>query len=166
MSTRLPRTPSYRRHKAIGQSVVTLGGPDVYLGPYGIKASEVAYDRAVAEWLVNGRRHVSDLEISVAELVARYVRHVEGYYRSNEPRIIRLALRPSRILYGTTPARDIGPLAIKVVRRVHVSASEVDSVRGSQCRQGGQCSCRLTPLQHCLRSGSSSSPSSRVRVRM
>jgi len=28
------RTPSYRRHKATGQSVVTLNGKDVYLGKY------------------------------------------------------------------------------------------------------------------------------------
>jgi hypothetical protein len=34
------RSPSYRKHKASGQAVVTIGGRDVYLGPYGTKASK------------------------------------------------------------------------------------------------------------------------------
>jgi hypothetical protein len=37
--------PSYRRHKASGQAVVTLGGQDVYLGPHGTAASKREYVR-------------------------------------------------------------------------------------------------------------------------
>jgi hypothetical protein len=34
------RIPSYRRHKASGQAVVTLAGRDIYLGAYGSAASK------------------------------------------------------------------------------------------------------------------------------
>ena len=50
------RNPSYRRHKASGQAVVTLGGQDVYLGPHGTAASKREYDRVVGEWLARGRQ--------------------------------------------------------------------------------------------------------------
>ncbi|QDT67867.1 hypothetical protein MalM25_07750 [Planctomycetes bacterium MalM25] len=47
--------PSYRKHRASGQAVVTLSGADHYLGKHGTKSSRTLYDRLVAEWLVNGR---------------------------------------------------------------------------------------------------------------
>jgi hypothetical protein len=46
--------PSYRRHKASGRAIVTLGGRVVYLGVY--RTARAAYDRVVAEWLTAGRR--------------------------------------------------------------------------------------------------------------
>ncbi len=36
--------PNYSKHKAAGQAVVGLSGKDVYLGPYGTKASKLEYD--------------------------------------------------------------------------------------------------------------------------
>ena len=45
--------PSYRRHRASGQAVVTLNGVDHYLGPYGTEASKAEYDRVTSEWLVS-----------------------------------------------------------------------------------------------------------------
>ena len=48
--------PSYRKHRANGQAVVTLSGADHYLGKYGTKASRTLYDRLVAEWLASGRQ--------------------------------------------------------------------------------------------------------------
>jgi hypothetical protein len=48
-------TPKYRRHKSSQQAVVTLSGQDVYLGPFGSAVSKREYDRAVAEWLSQGR---------------------------------------------------------------------------------------------------------------
>ena len=50
------QNPSYRKHRASGQAIVTIGGRDIYLGPYGTKASKAEYDRIVSEWLANGRR--------------------------------------------------------------------------------------------------------------
>ena len=43
--------PQYRKHRASGQAIVSIGGQDVYLGPYGTKASKVEYDRLIGEWL-------------------------------------------------------------------------------------------------------------------
>lgn len=47
--------PKYRKHRASGQAVVTLGGRDFYLGPHGTKASRREYDRLIAEYLASGR---------------------------------------------------------------------------------------------------------------
>ena len=43
-----PSIPKYRRRRASGQAVVTLGGKDHYLGPHGSKASQREYDRRMA----------------------------------------------------------------------------------------------------------------------
>ena len=47
--------PKYRKHRASGQAVVTLGGRDVYLGTHGTKARKAEYDRLVGEWLAADR---------------------------------------------------------------------------------------------------------------
>lgn len=39
--------PKYRKHRASGQAEVNLSGKDFYLGPYGTKASRLAYDRLI-----------------------------------------------------------------------------------------------------------------------
>jgi len=65
--------PKYRRHRASGQAVVTLGGQDFYLGPHGTKSSKAEYDRLVGQWLAAGRRLPRPAEsspITVAELAA------------------------------------------------------------------------------------------------
>ncbi len=55
-------------------------------------------------------------------MLLAYLRHAESYYVKNgkatrETTNIQLALRPVRRLYGHTPARDFGPLALKAVRQ-------------------------------------------------
>ncbi len=120
------RLPSYRRHRASGQAVVTLNGRDHYLGPHGTKSSYDLYDRLIAEWLANGRQH-ADCEpqaptLTVEELIHAYWKHAEGYYRradgtpSSELDNYRQALRLLRRLYGKTDAADFGPRALKAVR--------------------------------------------------
>src|SRR5262245_36288688 len=78
--------PSYRKHKASGQAVVTLNGHDEYLGPYGTKASKNLYDRLVAEWLASGRGRAPQTGngLSVAEAMAAYLRHAKSYYVKND----------------------------------------------------------------------------------
>ena len=77
--------PSYRRHKATGQAVVTLAGKDVYLGKHGTKDSKAEYGRIVAEWLANGRRLPdADAALSVAELILAFWPHVETHYRRSD----------------------------------------------------------------------------------
>jgi len=43
------RAPSYRRHKPIGQAVVTIGGHDIYLGRFNSPASRDDYNRLIVE---------------------------------------------------------------------------------------------------------------------
>ncbi len=49
------KVPKYRKHRASGQAIVTLGGIDHYLGPHGTKASKTLYDRLIAEYLASNR---------------------------------------------------------------------------------------------------------------
>ncbi len=51
--------PSYRRHNASSQAVVTLNGVNFYLGPWNILQSRAEYDRVTSEWLSRGRRSPS-----------------------------------------------------------------------------------------------------------
>ncbi len=106
---------------------MTLDGRDLYLGKYGTPESRAEYDRLLAEWLTNGRRlpgrtSESGPDRTVNEMALAYLEHVDSYYVKNgkptsEPKNIRLAIRPLRRLYGHTPARDFGPLALKAVRQ-------------------------------------------------
>jgi integrase len=111
---------------------VTLGDRDFYLGQYGSLASRAEYDRLVAEWLANGRRPPlpagpGGSDLTVNELALAFLRWAEGYYRkggkvTSEISNIKTAIRPLRKRYGHTPARDFGPLALKVVREELIKA--------------------------------------------
>src|SRR5215216_3908746 len=125
-SPRRRRPPSYRHHKATGQAVVTLNGKDFYLGVHGTPASKQKYDRLIAEWYANGRQVMpkagSAGSLTVNEVVAGFWLHAEAYYRApdgqptGELDNYRLALLPLVKLYGSTPAAEFGPLALKAVR--------------------------------------------------
>ncbi len=118
------RIPSYQKHRASGQAVVSLNGRDFYLGPHGTKASKLEYDRLIGEWLQQGRQiqPATGGDLSVVELIAAYLHHVRGYYRktdgtpTNEVRDVHLSLRPVKALYGRQPCSEFGPTALKVVR--------------------------------------------------
>jgi hypothetical protein len=73
--------PTYRKHRASGQAIVTLSGQDFYLGSHGTKTSHLEYDRLVAEWLARGRRPLDNtgerLEISNVELIVAYKRFAD-----------------------------------------------------------------------------------------
>lgn len=113
--------PTYRKHKATGQTVVTLNGRDFYLGPYGNEASRAEYDRRIAEWLGNGRT-LPAATLTVAELLRRFWDWVETHYRkadgtpTSEVCQFRYTLRPLNHLFGATPAADFGHLKLKAVR--------------------------------------------------
>ena len=42
------KPPSYRRHKASKQAIVTIGGRDIYLGSYGSAESRELYSKLLA----------------------------------------------------------------------------------------------------------------------
>lgn len=119
------KTPPYRcqKSKPYDRAFVVLGGCRVYLGRYGTPESRAEYDRRIAEWLAHGRRLPATPEVlTVKELVARFWKHVQEYYRrpdgtaAAEVDNYRLALRPVVAIYGTTGAADFGPRALKVCR--------------------------------------------------
>ena len=124
------RVPAYRRHKPSGQAVVTLCGKDHYLGRWNTKASRNEYDRLIGEWLASGRiipqpDRCDDLDVN--EVLSAFWGHAKGYYRKNgqptgELTEYRQTIRLVRQIYGPTPARDFGPLALKVVRQRMIDA--------------------------------------------
>jgi integrase len=129
-----PRVPSYRLHKQSGQAVVTLpdglgGRRDVLLGKHDTEESRAEYRRVLVEWEANGRRlpaRESPADLTMAELIERFWRWSEGYYRradgtaTSQVDALRHSLRPLNYLYGQTPARDFGPAALKAVRELLV----------------------------------------------
>jgi integrase len=122
------RNPSYRKHKASGQAIVTIDGKDFYLGPWNTKASKAEYDRVIGEWLAGGRNIAGAglADITVTEVIARYWEHAQVYYRhpdgspTSEIRSYKPPLAVLNRLYGTTPARDFGPLALDAVRNAMI----------------------------------------------
>ena len=119
------RTPSYRKHKATGQAVVTLNGKDHYLGNFGTKRSKDAYDRLIAEWLAGGRCLSDSNGLTIAELAVRFMEErVIPYYvdpatkkPTGEQVNFRYALKPLTRLYGDLPAADFNPQHLNVVRQ-------------------------------------------------
>lgn len=77
--------PKYRKHRASGQAIVTIGRKDFYLGLHGSKASKLEYDRIITEWLAVGRPSTwppaEAAEVTIAELIRAYWRWAQGYYR-------------------------------------------------------------------------------------
>lgn len=124
--------PRYCKHRASAQAVVTLSGQDFYLGPYGTKASKLEYDRVIAEWLARGRRPLvrdaeSADELANVELIVRYKRHAEGYYRkngkvTNEVTAILSAVKFVKQLYGREPANSFGPLKLQAIQQAMIRA--------------------------------------------
>lgn len=118
------RVPSYRKHKATGQAVVTLDGRDIYLGKHNSAASRLEYNRLIAEWTVSGGTlPKSAHDLTVAELLAAFLKHAQSYYRgpdgkpTGEVANFKLAMRRLKEFYGRTRAADFGPLALKAVRQ-------------------------------------------------
>lgn len=77
--------PKYRHHKAKGLAVVTINGRDIYLGKYNTAASKELYRRLVAEYLQTGEQPGTNRQndITIAEVLAAYIRHAREYYRKN-----------------------------------------------------------------------------------
>jgi integrase len=142
--SRKPRIPNYRRHSS-GQARVTLNGKDYLLGPYGSAESKEVYRRLISEWLARRgqpEKSQEDEPLSVNHLILAYWEFAKDYYgfdRGNrgDAYCLKDALRVVRLLYGRTPARDFGPLALKACRRQMVEQgwsrtyanAQVDRVR-------------------------------------
>lgn len=123
LSSRVPRR---RLHKGSGQSVVRLHGRDIYLGKHDSAASKEAYNRFKAEWSrVGGELGASSHPATVTEVVIAYVEFATTYYRkggkaTNEVRMIKSAIKIARQLFGSRPACEFGPLALKACRQTMI----------------------------------------------
>ncbi len=129
-SARAPRTPTYRRHRASGQAVVTLHGKDHYLGPWKSKASLVEFDRLVGEWIAGGRGMiqpgVSATATPLVKLLAAYWAHATVYYRKNgEPtsslHAIKVTSALLRARYAKATVDEFTPLSLKAMVDVMVA---------------------------------------------
>lgn len=110
--------PKYRKHRASGQAVVTIGGKDYYLGPHGTKASKTQYDRLVLEWLAAGRLVPEEEHgLTVSTLCAEFWRYAQRHYvkrgtPTGTAENYKPALSLLRKFYGSTPAANGGTITL------------------------------------------------------
>lgn len=130
------KTPSYCHHRASGQAVVRVSGRDVYLGKYGSAESHERYEQFVAQWRAEQKSlgkqaegtppPIAGPKLTINEVLLAYVEYAKEYYsRDGKPtgefESMKLALRPLRRLYGSTPANSFGPKSLKLVREQMIS---------------------------------------------
>jgi integrase len=127
--------PKYRHYKPKNLAMVVIRGKAHYLGRYDSPESWESYHRLLADFhssspVASPSPDPPDPDVgpTIDELLIGYWdRHVTSYYvkdgrPTSEQDNIRQALRFVRSLYGQTPAREFGPLALKAVRRTMIDA--------------------------------------------
>ncbi len=120
--------PQPRNHK--GRAVL-----DVYengtrrtrtLGAWGSPEAEAEYKAFLAAFATGELDRPTGPDISVNEVFLPFIKHAEQTYRrpdgtpTHEVDEYKLVSKLVRELYGHTPARDFGPLALKSVRTVMI----------------------------------------------
>lgn len=132
--SRRKSVPSYLFHKPTGQARVRINGRDVYLGKFDSPESMAEYQRIVGELAAAAtpeavaRVGPATPDISVNEVLVAFWDHAQKHYRhpdgtpTSEVAEFRLVARGVRELYGHTPAREFGPLALKAIRQAWVAA--------------------------------------------
>jgi integrase len=129
------KLPSYCRHKASGQAVVTIDGRDVYLGPHGSAESKQKYEQQIARWLASretptlnaSSETVPRDDLRISELLVAYFEHADAYYVKNgaptgEVKNLEDAVRPLREMFENERVVDFGPVSLKTVRQAMISA--------------------------------------------
>ena len=124
--------PPYRFHKGSNQAFVLIEGRFRYLGLYGSEESKQKYEEIIRQAESDAahlaakadaeRRVLAAADLSVIEIVGRYLDFASGYYRKNgkptsEYSNICAALRPVREQCQGMPARLFGPLKLKAFRQ-------------------------------------------------
>lgn len=118
LSTKVPKLCRHAR----GQAFVKIGGQQIWLGRYGDPVAREKYDRLVAQWLANGRTVPPPIPaeaskpLSIHNVLAPYWRWARERYTSAEVATVKAALRVVEQLFGSTPALQFGPNALRTVR--------------------------------------------------
>lgn len=121
------KPPSYRQRKGYTQALVTLTDAVTkqrrayWLGEHGTPQSRELYHQVLAEWESNGRRlpdPPGETEgpaagITVAEVMIRYWRSVQGMYSGSEANNIGQVIKITRQLFASTPAEAFGPKRLR-----------------------------------------------------
>lgn len=121
----ISQPPKYRRHSSRDLAFVVLAGRRVYLLEVTVRRKAGPNTTASA---VNGRptdvpsAAPVDSELTIIELLARFWQHAASYYVKNgrptdELHCLKQALRPVCDLYGTTLAREFGPVKLNLCRQ-------------------------------------------------
>lgn len=130
MSARRKSTPSYLPHsqsgraRAVWTDALGIRHQKLLPGSFDSAESHTAFARLLLELTSSPTGMVTSWSaISMAEVLAAYLDHAEGYYRkpdgspTGEVNEIRLTIRPVRELYGHAPAAKFGPRALAAVRQ-------------------------------------------------
>jgi integrase len=131
--------PAYRKHSQTGRAVVSIYRTDctrtevILPGKYGSEQSKQEYERLLCQLRAHGGRLpaiVAKKDITIAELVLKFMAHAESYYvdpvtRETTSEVIacRDGLRPLTRLYADTPATEFGPLALQALRDAMIDGS-------------------------------------------
>ena len=132
--------PTYREKN--GRGIVTVRNPDgsrrdiLLPGKYDSDESKQAYGRVLSQLRANGGNappRAGDRlgDLSIDEIAVRFLEeHVLGYYvhpvtkqPTSEQRSIKTAIRPLTRLYGSLPAAEFGPVALRAVRESMITGS-------------------------------------------
>jgi len=123
------RIPGLNLHKPSGNVYVRLDGRMVYCGRHGTPEAREKYERVVAEWLARDRRpEPPGPTATVAELLAAFMGHAIGYYRSaageptGEAANFADAIRPLPRLYEDRPAAEFTARELKAAREAMIAA--------------------------------------------
>ncbi len=130
MSRPKAQVPSYNLHKASGQAVmrVTLPGgvrKSVYLGVFDSPESKAEYARriqAIGTNTVTAITGPSATDLTVAELLVRFLGHADQHYRHPDGKAtssiggFKFAAKPLKELFAFTPVSEFGPIALKMLR--------------------------------------------------
>ncbi len=128
--------PSYLHHKPSGQAYIRIkidgARQVVYLGKYDTPESREAYRQTIAQLEAIGPSAVisqaTGTRLTVNEMFLAFLTHAETHYRdpdglpTGEVKSLKLAIRPARKLFGTIPAAEFSPKALKAVRQSMIEA--------------------------------------------
>jgi integrase len=114
------KIPQLSRHVS-GHAFVKIDGQQIWLGRYGEPTTQEAYDRLVAGWLANGRRLPAPAAVmtapSVRRIIADYFTWASARYSKPKLQAVRSSLRIVEQLFGSEPALQFGPRALRLVRQ-------------------------------------------------